>query len=169
MDEEPIVERPNTPALQHPSTPSLALRLLALVGFRRAPMAPHLQAGKWGEKHAEKLLKKKGYKLLGRRVRIGNRDELDLVARDRQRNALVFIEVKTRASEDFGAPAESVDRDKERNLERAARAYIRRLRERPDYFRIDIVEVIGQPGRGAPEVRHLEDAVELRAPFDPHY
>jgi len=60
------------------------------------------ETGIWGENQAEEFLKAKGYKILGQRVRIGDRDELDLVARDGK--ILVFVEVKTRGSQDFGRP-----------------------------------------------------------------
>jgi putative endonuclease len=135
--------------------------LRAMLDRIRPPRPDHLVAGEWGEKQAEKLLRRKGYKLLGRRVRIGDRDELDLVAR--HGNVLVFVEVKTRATEDFGKPVDAIDRDKERSLERAALAYMRRIKERPPYFRFDVVEVIGSRGAGRPEIRHLEDAIEMRS------
>ncbi|HEY8240442.1 MAG TPA: YraN family protein [Kiritimatiellia bacterium] len=140
-------------------------RLVALLHYFRPPRPAHLLAGEWGEKLAERHLRKKGFKILGRRVRIGDRDELDLVAR--HGNVLVFVEVKTRATEDFGRPSEAIGREKERNLERAALAYIRRLREKPPYFRFDVVEVVGTRGSGRPEIRHLEDAVEMRSRGNP--
>lgn len=62
----------------------------------------NLETGEWGEKQAERMLKRKGYRILGRRVRVGTRDEIDLVARDGA--TLVFVEVKTRKSEDLAGP-----------------------------------------------------------------
>jgi putative endonuclease len=61
--------------------------------------------GDKGERLAEKVLLKKGYKLLARnfRSRFG---ELDLVMQDRE--TLVFIEVKTRVNTKFGRPEEAV-------------------------------------------------------------
>ena len=86
----------------------------------------NLAAGLWGEEQAAKFLEGRGYRILGRRVRVGRRDEIDLVARAGE--TLVFVEVKTRRGEDFGRPAEAVDRDKRRALSRAAIRYLRRLR-----------------------------------------
>jgi putative endonuclease len=116
--------------------------------------------GVWGETVAEQHVKAKGYRILGRRVRVGRRDELDLVARSPDQ-VLVFIEVKTRASEDFGRPFTAVDRRKRKALSRAALRYMMRLKEKPNYFRMDVVEVIGAPGGDAPMVRHLENAFAL--------
>ena len=89
---------------------------------RNRDVADHIATGKWGEKVAERLLKKTGYRILGRRVRIGTRDELDLVARDGQ--VLVFVEVKTRKAEDYGRPAAAVDRGKRHVMSRAATRYL---------------------------------------------
>lgn len=128
------------------------------------PLAPGTRAtgpsaGAWGEAQAERVLRKKGYTILGRRVRIGRRDELDLVAR--QDDVLVFVEVKTRASEDFGRPGAAVNRAKRHHLSRAAVRYLKRLHLAPRAFRFDLVEVIGAPGSPAPEVRHIENAFPL--------
>lgn len=116
-------------------------------------------AGWWGERKAERYLLRKGYKILGRRVHVGVRDEIDLIARDGK--ILVFVEVKTRGSEDYGRPADAVDRRKRRALTRAAMRYMGALKSRPDFFRFDVVEVIGREEEGEPEVRHVENAFAL--------
>ncbi len=119
----------------------------------------HLRAGRWGEQRAARMLKKKGYRILGERVRVGLKDELDLVAR--HRNVLVFVEVKTRGSEDFGRPLSTVDRSKRRVMSRAALRYMRKLRPRPEFFRFDVVEVVGREEEGDPVIRHIENAFTL--------
>ena len=123
----------------------------------------HLQAGRWGEQQAERFLRQRGYKILGRRVRVGRRDELDLVARRRQ--VLVFIEVKTRGSLAHGRPVEAVNRAKRRVLSRAAIRYMKDLREKPARFRFDVVEVVGHPGDDAPEIRLIENAFTLEGGY----
>lgn len=117
------------------------------------------ESGLWGERQAERLLKKKGYRILGRRVRVGMHDEVDLVARDR--SVLVFVEVKTRKDEIFGRPIESVDRKKRHAMSRAAVRYLKTLKRPPENFRFDVVEVIGSVGHPSPEVRHIENAFSL--------
>ena len=108
----------------------------------------HLRLGAWGEEIAARLLRRKGYKILERRLRIGRRDELDLVVRDQQ--TLVIVEVKTRRSADFSRPSRAVDRGKRYRLSRAAVRYAARMRGRPDYLRFDVVEVVGRPGGTPP-------------------
>jgi len=93
-------------------------------------------------------------------VRIGKRDELDLVARDGE--VLVFVEVKTRKSERFGRPVSSVDRAKRHTLSRAAVRYIKRLKDPHVYFRFDVVEVVGEiDAPDPPVIRHIENAFPL--------
>ena len=116
-------------------------------------------SGEWGEEEAERVLKKAGYKVLGRRVRVGTRDEIDLLARDGE--ALVFVEVKTRASESYGRPLSAVDRQKRHVLSRAAVRYLQRLKDPKVCFRFDVVEVVGEPGDAFPLVRHIENAFPL--------
>jgi len=123
----------------------------------------HLDTGKWGEKVVAVYLRKKGYKLLGWRIRIGRRDEFDIIARDGAE--LVFVEVKTRASEDFGRPAAAVDRHKRHVLSRAAVRYLKKLRNPRVCFRFDVVEVVGHIGDKEPLIRHIENAFSL----DPRY
>jgi len=79
----------------------------------------------------------------------------------RHGDVLVFVEVKTRASETFGRPADSVNRAKRLALSRGAVRYLRGLSERPEYFRFDVVEIVGREGEGVPLIRHIERAFEL--------
>jgi putative endonuclease len=123
----------------------------------RSSEPQHLKTGIWGERVAERFLKKRGYKILARRVRIGKHDELDLVAR--KKNTLIFIEVKTRAPGHWGRPADAVNRGKRRRMTRASAAYLARLKTSPEVVQYDIVEVIGTPElKEAPRVNHIEDA-----------
>ena len=125
--------------------------------------ASHLKTGRWGEKQAEKFLKKASYKILGRNVRSGKHDEIDLIVR--QDDTMVFVEVKTRKSEAYGRPAAAVNRDKRRKLSRAAVTFLQKRKLRPPYIRFDIVEVIGASSNGAPEIRHIENAFQLEGGY----
>jgi len=115
--------------------------------------------GLWGEKLAMEMLAGKGYKILGSRVQLDARDEIDIVARDGE--ALVFVEVKTRAAEIFGSPMSFVDRKKRHVLSRAATRYLKRKKFPAVNFRFDVVEVIGRMGDEAPTIRHIENAFNL--------
>lgn len=127
--------------------------------FRKSSEAEHLQTGRRGEKQAEKFLKKAGYKILGRRVRAGKHDEIDLIAR--LDDTMVFVEVKTRKNEERGRPAAAVNRDKRRKLSRAAVTFLQKRKLRPPYIRFDIIEVIAEP----PEIRHIENAFQLEGGY----
>jgi len=127
--------------------------------FKKAPEAPHLQTGRRGEKQAERFLKKAGYKIIGRRVRCGKHDEIDLIAR--QDDTMVFVEVKTRKTETYGRPAAAVNRDKRRKLSRAAVTFLQKRKLQPPTIRFDIIEVISEP----PEIRHIENAFQLEGGY----
>jgi len=151
----------HTPTLPYSHTPAVNMRW---PWQRTASDEPaHLRAGVWGEKVAERALKKKGYRILGRRVRVGRKDELDLIARDCK--VLVFVEVKTRGSEQFGRPIEAVNQKKRNSLSRAAVRYMERLKNKPDFFRFDVVEVVGGETSPDPVVRHVENAFTLASPY----
>ena len=119
------------------------------------------RAGDWGEELAAGHLARLGYRILGRNVRFGSRRELDIVARAPGTDCLVFVEVKTRRTEEFGRPMSAVDRGKRRALGRAALHYLHRIKARPAHIRFDVVEVVGAPGLENPVVRHIENAFSL--------
>ncbi|MFU8779853.1 MAG: YraN family protein [Kiritimatiellia bacterium] len=125
------------------------------------PDPRHLEVGRWGEQVAEQHLRAAGLRIRARRLRVGKRDEIDLLAQDGDQ--LVFVEVKTRRTELFGRPIAAVDRAKRQHMSRAAVRYIKRLANPKIYFRFDVVEVIGSP-EDSPErlvVRHIPNAFTL--------
>jgi putative endonuclease len=129
--------------------------------FRRTPA--HLRLGEWGEHEAERHLRALGIRILGRRVRVGKHDEIDLLAREG--NVLVIVEVKTRSTEGLFDPRKAVNAEKRYRLSRAAARYARPLRPPPDFIRFDIVEVIGVPGTEAPRIRHHPAAFRMHPAF----
>jgi len=132
--------------------------------FRRRKLPAHLALGAWGEEQAVRALKREGLEILARNVRFGPREELDAVAYEKATGTLVFVETRTRASEAFARPVESVDQRKRAHVSRAAKTYLKRLRKKPDRFRFDVVEVVGSPDAPAPPVvRHLRNVWTLPA------
>ena len=122
-------------------------------------------SGIWGEDAAAAFLKKKGFAIIGRRVK-EYRDEIDIVAEARVGGAkqLVFVEVKTRGYDAFGGGRAAVDTRKRRILCRAAAHYLRRCPKAA--FRFDIIEVIGNPDSSeAPQIRHFENAFPMDRRF----
>lgn len=84
------------------------------------------------------------------------REEIDLVGRDR--DVLVFVEVKARSAGALVPGFHAVDARKKRVLRRAIRSYLSRLAVKPRTFRFDVVEVI-LPGDATakPEILHFEN------------
>lgn len=125
--------------------------------------AAHLKSGTWGERQAARLLRKNGYKICGKNIRVGRHDELDIVAQ--RCGVVVFVEVKTRRNEDFGRPISAVNKEKRKRLSRAAVHYLRDRKLRPAHIRFDVIEVIGEPNGAAPEIRHVENAFPLDSAY----
>lgn len=96
------------------------------------------QTGDFGETITCEFLKKQGYKILERNYRIRG-GEIDIVAREKEE--LVFVEVKTRWSHEYGLPVESITPWKIRFLIRAAQFYLVKTKNLDKPYRIDVVSV----------------------------
>lgn len=116
-------------------------------------MSKHLKTGARGEELAEQHLAAAGYEILEKGFRY-RRVELDLIVR--RNDCLVFVEVKTRRGVGFGHPSLAVSGPKERNIGRAAKAYMRRIDHQWE-VRFDIVAIVLHPN-GSYELEHMEDA-----------
>lgn len=127
--------------------------------FRSKPrLAPHLLLGKKGEAAAERFLRKESFKVLYRNFKARSGGEIDLVCRDRKEQVLVFVEVKTRRNEFFGAPHLAVTWRKRGRIIRAAKEWLRLL-DRPEVpYRFDIVEVVTEP---SPQIRLIRGAFQM--------
>ena len=121
----------------------------------------HLRRGKLGERAAKKYLRQHGLKVLTANFRSAH-GEIDLVFRDG--DCLVFVEVKTRSSENWTRPAAAVNAAKRRRLSQTALAYLRQLKNPRVKIRFDIVEVLLAEGK-VREVRHLPNTFPLERPF----
>lgn len=121
----------------------------------------HLQHGIRGEKAAKRFLQSKGLKYLTGNFR-SKRGEIDLIFRDH--DCLVFVEVKTRSSEEWVRPAAAVNQEKRRLLSRCALDYLRLLKQPRIKIRFDIVEVLLEEG-AVREVRHLPHTFHMSAPY----
>lgn len=134
---------------------SALLRARGFFGRRRSGT----DLGLRGEDVAVRELRRRGYEILERRwrCRLG---EIDVVARARDGETLVMVEVKARARNDYGPPANRVDGEKRRRLERLARAYLRARRLSDVNVRFDVVGVtFGAENR--PLVEVFENAFEF--------
>ena len=117
-------------------------------------MAEHNLLGNKGEMLASRYLLDKGYAVLHYNWRSGHK-EIDLIARDR--DVLVFVEVKSRRDEAYGDATDAVTPQKIRRLISAAEAYVMKYKiDSP--FRFDIVTVVGtcEPYK----IEHISDAFQ---------
>jgi putative endonuclease len=116
--------------------------------------------GDRGERVAVQHLKRAGYRIVARqsRNRIG---ELDIIALDG--DCIVFVEVKTRQGSEAGHPAEAVTLDKQRQLTRAALAWLKSRRWLDRRSRFDVVAILWQTGAD-PVVTHYRHAFEATGP-----
>ncbi len=111
-----------------------------------------IQLGKEGEELAAAHLKKQGYAILKMNYRYG-RSEIDIVAK--QGEIIVFVEVKTRLSTQYGLPEESVSTSKIKQIAYGAEGYLVENNLNLE-CRYDIISVVMKNGRF--ELTHLEDA-----------
>jgi putative endonuclease len=122
---------------------------------RRRLLADRESLGRWGERRCERFLKGKGLRRLVRNFSCKT-GEIDLVMVDTD-GSIVFVEVRTRADEDFGPAELSVTAAKRVRMSRTARYFLatHNVENRP--YRFDVVTiVVGQKGR--PQIRHYENA-----------
>ena len=109
-------------------------------------------AGREGEAKAAEYLRKKRYRIIGANYhcRFG---ELDLIAQKRE--LVVFVEVKLRKNDHFGAAAEAVTLRKQEKLRKAAMSWMAAAGcEAPARF--DVIEIYTETGR----INHIENAFE---------
>jgi putative endonuclease len=121
------------------------------------PRDPRQRLGLEGEDAAARALQAAGLRIMERRFRC-RLGEIDLIARDR--DVLVFVEVKSRRGVGFGRPAESITAAKRRRMARVAQLFLSRRGMLDVPCRFDVVEVLRHPGTEL-EVRHIVDAFRL--------
>lgn len=100
--------------------------------------------GKIGEKIAVKYLQKQNYKIITTNF-YTRKGEIDIIAK--QNKEIIFIEVKTRTSEEFGKPAEAVTYYKEKHMYQAAKYYIYKTNQESEYIRFDVIEIYIKNGK----------------------
>ena len=122
-------------------------------------MAQHNDLGHWGEDIAAQYMRSKGWYIRSRDFRYQHTD-IDLVCIDEEDSMLVFVEVKTRSTDDYGEPYEAVDSEKRRNVIRAASAYRSIHRKENRLTRYDIISIVGTPETDY-RLTHIEDAFSL--------
>ena len=107
-----------------------------------------------GEEYACNYLENKEYQIIARNF-ICNQGEIDIVAKNK--NELVFIEVKTRTSLEFGNPAEAVDEEKIEHIIKTAKYFLYCQKIKENNIRFDAIEVFIYKGRY--RVNHIRQII----------
>jgi putative endonuclease len=112
--------------------------------------------GERGEALAVKHLKKAGYKIIetNYHTRLG---EIDIIAEDK--DTIVFVEVKSRRSVNFGNPKQAVTLRKQKKISMVALYYLKATGQSSAKARFDVVTVISSQDR--PQVEIIKNAFEL--------
>lgn len=121
-------------------------------------MARHNDLGAWGEDTAVEFLTKQGYVVMERDWRYGrSKVDIDIVCKTPDCRTVVFVEVKTRTSDELLAPEDAVDRRKIRHIGRAADEYVK-MHDVVEALRFDIIAIVGTLDAPNTEINHIEDA-----------
>lgn len=111
------------------------------------------RVGAWGENLAADHLLAHGYELVARNVRT-EAGEIDLIAR--KDGLLVFVEVKTRRNDRFGAPEEAITPVKQQRMADAAELWLAAHPDETGDWQLDVIAIRVRPGNQSPEILHLE-------------
>jgi putative endonuclease len=114
------------------------------------------EIGEAGEKLAKNFLKKKGYRIRQTNFRC-RQGEIDIIAE--KKGYLVFVEVRTKSTSDFGSPEESVTFAKKEKLIASALTYLNENRNLPESWRIDFVAVELDRDGKATRIEIIENAL----------
>lgn len=113
--------------------------------------------GKLGEEEACKYLIKNNYKILQRNF-LCQSGEIDIIAKNS--NEYIFIEVKTRVSKRYGAPAEAVDINKQKHIINATRYFVYKNSLENKNIRFDVIEVY--LNKNSKFINHIKSAFYTR-------
>lgn len=108
--------------------------------------------GNAGEEVACGYLRGRGYVIIARQWKRLPLGEIDIIARDGK--TMVFVEVKSRSSNNFGMPVESVTRTKRQKISKLIELFRHQYRLFNAPYRFDVIGVLWQ--EGAPRIQHLE-------------
>jgi putative endonuclease len=109
--------------------------------------------GRKGEELAVRFLRRRKYRILERNYRLRS-GEIDIIARDGA--TLVFVEVKTRASDGYALPIESVGFRKQEKLRRLAELYLADHDLAECDVRFDVISIVDTAG--SPRIEHIPNA-----------
>lgn len=112
--------------------------------------------GSLGEQLAQQFLRKKGYRIVGTNYRCSH-GEIDIVAR--HKDCLVFVEVRSKKSLEYGTPEESITQRKKERLVSSALSYLEEHAAFRGLWRIDVVLIEFDERDRARRVELIQHAV----------
>ncbi len=112
------------------------------------------QTGNYGEDLACIFLKRNGYKIIDRNFRIQG-GEIDIIARDKE--YLVFVEVKTRWSHEYGLPSESMTPWKIKALLKTAKFYVNKIKWGDRGYRLDFISIDYAEDKDNPNIELIQN------------
>ncbi len=115
-------------------------------------MYTNQELGQLGEKLAKKFLEEREYQIICQNFR-SRQGEIDIIAKDKD-ETIVFVEVKTRTTVEYGNPAEAVNETKVEHMLKTAKYYLYHNRIKDNNIRFDIIEVF--IFRGRYKVNHIK-------------
>lgn len=115
--------------------------------------------GRWGEKVALKYLQEKAYKIIATNWR-AERGDIDIIALDK--TCMVFVEVKSGSTTQYGPPELRITQGKKRQLYKLASLFLEKMQNseiQTESYRFDAIIVDGYPNKF--KIRHYENAFYL--------
>src|SRR5205809_3857325 len=121
---------------------------------RKRHMAADHALGRRGEDIAHRFLQRAGIVIVARNYRLSSGSgEIDLIGWDQ--DTLVFIEVKSRQTDEYGSPDRAVGREKWSHIVRTARDFARHAEVPWEKVRFDVINVVFST---PPSVVHMRNA-----------
>lgn len=118
-------------------------------------MYTNKEIGQLGEKLAKRFLEERDYEIMCQNFR-ARQGEIDIIAKDKY-DTIVFVEVKTRTSLEFGNPAEAVDETKKEHILKTAKYFLYSRGIKDNNIRFDAIEVFIYKGRY--RVNHIKQII----------
>lgn len=112
--------------------------------------------GKIGEDIACQYLSKNNYKIIERNFNC-RQGEIDIIAKDK--NEIVFIEVKTRRNNSYGSPIDAITYYKQKHIIKSVQYYLYKEKLENSFVRIDVIEVYSKEEKYY--VNHIKNAIEM--------
>jgi len=120
-------------------------------------MIKGIDTGKKGERLALLYLRKEGYRIIETNY-TSRQGEIDIISSDK--GCISFVEVRSKATEEFGLPEYTINKRKKNQIQRTALSYIKRNHLEDRDCRFDVVCIEDINGRH-PRIRLVRDAFEL--------